>query len=309
MKFLLFSDLHYVPGVFPADWSHLRSLQRRAEETGCEMIIPTGDFCHGGEESQDYINAYNNFHIPSYHCLGNHDSDGAPLADTLKRYRMPADHYYCDQCGYRFIVLSTNDYKEGDQYSAYNQRNYYGQPDLNVDPACTLDYVSPEQVAWLEKTIEESDLPCLLFSHQSFERCDGAKNWDKIRKIIDDANKRKKFSVLMCASGHWHVDFARVLNDVLYLDVNAVTYHFLEKPHSCFPEEYRKRYPGMGCAIGYNAPLSAVITLMGSTVRVEGTQSSFYMGVTKTMTGNRWMDNAGREASPDIQSFTITLGH
>ncbi len=309
MKFLLFSDLHYLPGVFPSDWSHLHSLQRRAEENGCEMIIHAGDFCHGGEASWSYADAYNSFHIPSYHCLGNHDSDNASLEETLKRYRMPADHYFFDRSGYRFIVLSTNYYKDGDRYVAYSRSNQYGQIHDNMDPACELDYVPPEQLAWLEKTIAESTLPCVLFSHQSFERCDGAKNRKEVRKIIDAANQRKKFSVLMCVNGHWHVDHARVWNDVLYLDVNAVAYHYIGKLHHHFPESYLKQNKGMEASIGYNDPLSAVVTLIGSTIRVEGVSSSLYMGVTKVMTGGRASDNAGREALPEIQSFTVTLGH
>lgn len=309
MKFLLFSDLHYAPNVFPADWSDLRKLQQRAEQAGCEMIIHAGDFCSGAAASKDYVNAYNDFHIPSYHCIGNHDADSSLLSDTLKSYRMPADHYYFDQGGYRFIVLSTNYYKDGNNYVAYSHGNYWGQLDDNTNPECQLDYVSPEQLLWLEQIISESCYPCILFSHQSFERCDGAKNRNDVRRIIDNANNRKKHSVLMCASGHWHVDYARVWNDVLYLDVNSVSYHYMEKMHHCYPEEYLKKYPGMAGAVGYNDPLSAVITLDGNTIQVEGMKSSFVMGITKTMTGNRPMDNAGRECYPEIQSFTVTLGH
>ena len=55
MKFLLFSDLHYWPGVYLEDRSYLHRLQKRAEETGCELMIHTGDFCHGGDEVRDHI--------------------------------------------------------------------------------------------------------------------------------------------------------------------------------------------------------------------------------------------------------------
>lgn len=48
MKFLLFSDLHFAPGVFMgATWEGLHQMQEHAKAAGCEFIIHAGDFCHG----------------------------------------------------------------------------------------------------------------------------------------------------------------------------------------------------------------------------------------------------------------------
>ena len=39
MKFMLFADLHYCPGVFPVDTDReLRLIQQKAEEAGCELM-------------------------------------------------------------------------------------------------------------------------------------------------------------------------------------------------------------------------------------------------------------------------------
>ena len=105
MKFLLFSDLHHYPGVFMGGtWEHLREIQRRAEEENCEFLIHAGDFCHGPTLVPDYVKAYNDFHIPSYHCLGNHDSDKTSYEETLKYYNMPNGYYFFDNGGSGFNI-------------------------------------------------------------------------------------------------------------------------------------------------------------------------------------------------------------
>ena len=39
MKFLLFADLHYAPGMFKTfGWDALRLFQKRAKEKNCDMI-------------------------------------------------------------------------------------------------------------------------------------------------------------------------------------------------------------------------------------------------------------------------------
>ena len=300
MKFLLFSDLHYWPGVFLEDRTYLHRLQKRAEETGCEMMIHTGDFCHGGDGVLECIEEYNNFHIPSYHCLGNHDTERTPFEETLKRYRMPNNYYCFDRGGYRFIITDPNYYKDRGDYIAYTMGNFYDHPD-------TIDYMPPEQLVWMENTIAESELPCLIFSHESFERCDGVRNQEEVRGIIDAANRRKKNSVIMCVNGHNHSDFVRIWNDVVYFDVNSVSYCALARPHDLYPKEVCKKRAGMPGTVWYNEPLSAVVTLTGNTIKVEGSVSSMYLGITRVMTGTDKYDPAGREATPEIQSFEITL--
>lgn len=114
IKFSLFSDLHHYPGVFRSQTpEHLWQIQRRAEEEKVDFIIHCGDLTHAPHECQDFVGMYNDFHIPSYHCLGNHDTDGTPLEQTLRLYHMPDGHYYFDQNGFRMIVADPNYYFKG----------------------------------------------------------------------------------------------------------------------------------------------------------------------------------------------------
>ncbi len=300
MKFLMFSDLHHYPGVYDGGEGDLEILQKAAEENGCEMMIHAGDFCHGPSTCIDYVKAYNDFHIPSYHCLGNHDSDNTSFEETLKAYNMPADHYYFDKGGYRFIITNPNCYKDGEDYIPYSLGNYYSHPK-------TREFMPPEQIEWIKETIDSSPYPCILFSHPSFERSNGVKNRNEILKVIDDANKKKKHSVIMCINGHHHRDFVRVLNGVIYWDVNSVSYDYIDNPHELFPEEYRKKFSAAKHMLVYNDPLYAIVTLEGTRISVQGCESSLFMGVDREKSGNPVYDDAARPVTASIQSFDITL--
>ena len=98
----------------------------------------------------ELVEAYNDFHIPSYHCLGNHDCDRTPYAEVLDYYRLCEKGYYSFDCkGYRIIVLDTNYYKEGEDFVHYEMRSQFDHPRQ-------LDSLPPEELDWLFRTVEES---------------------------------------------------------------------------------------------------------------------------------------------------------
>lgn len=301
MKFLLFSDLHHYPGVFDGGtWEDLGVLQKAAEEHGCEFMIHAGDFCHAPSLVPDYVKAYNEFHIPTYHCLGNHDTDKTPLEETLKAYRMPADHYYFDRGGYRMVITNPNFFKDGEDYIPYSMSNYYSHAD-------TRETMPPEQIAWLKETVESSPYPCILLSHPSFERPDGVKNRDLILQVIDEANRKRPHSVLMCINGHHHRDFVRLRNGVLYWDMNSVSYDWLPQKHDLYPKALCDEISLLNHTVVYEDPLYAIVTIEGTTVTSEGVESTMFLGITREMTGNEPFGKAGRPVTPTVQSFKITL--
>jgi len=302
MKFLLFADLHHHPGVFMGGtWDDLALMQRRAEEENCDFIIHAGDFCHGPSNVPEYTRAYNDFHIPSYHVLGNHDTDDTPLDETLQLYKMPAAHYYFDCGGYRIIATDPNYYLLEGKYIHYDMGNYYAYGSYR-------DYMPPEQLAWLEKTIAESPYPCIIISHSSFERlADGVKNQMDVQRIINDANRRNPHSVLMCINGHHHRDNIRILENVCYLDMNSVSFDWVNEAHDCYPEDLCREIRLMNHTVVYNDPLYAVITLDGNRITIEGTESTMFMGINREHTTNPVCDRSGRPVVPKVQSANITL--
>lgn len=303
MKFLLFSDFHHSAGLFKGGTvEHIKLFEQRAKETGCDMMIHAGDFCHGTDHSMDAVEAYNNSEIPTYHCLGNHDSDFTPLPKVLEAYKMENDYYFFDRGGYRFIVYDTNYIKEEDgSYVHFDVLNY------KPKASSMLYYMPPKELEWLRETIESSEFPCVLIGHESIERVDGIKNRDEIMKLINDANKKKKHSVIMCINGHYHRDHVSVIENVCYLDVNSTICDWVENKHELFPEELNKSIKYMKHSIIYNDPLHAIVTLEGNRIRIEGMESSMFMGITVEMTGNPKYDRMGREARPYVGSVDITL--
>ena len=319
MKFLIFADLHYDPGyLYGADWTTLKKLQKRAEENDCDFIIHAGDFCYGPSNIKDYVTAYNDFHIPSYHCLGNHDCDNTPYEETLRLFNMKSNYYYFDCKGYRIIVLDTNYCKIGDTYVNYSLRNFRAYPDGH-------DNLPPEQLQWLADTIEDSEYPCLILSHASFERelvipkdeaemiqlskeANACKNYTEVREIIRKANEKTPHKVLMVMNGHHHHDFLRILDNVLYWDINTTAYDWVsDKGHDLFPEDFCKQHILANHTIAFDEPLSAVVTVEGTTITIDGAESTYFMGVTREMVGDYILDRSGRPTTARIQSAKLTL--
>lgn len=319
MKFLIFADLHYYPGIlYGTSWETLRQLQKRAEDNHCDFMIHCGDFGYGYDTMPEFADAYTNFHIPSYHCLGNHDCDHTSYEDTLKHFHMPNGHYFFDCKGYRMVVMDANYFIENGEYIHYSLRNYKNHPE-------SRDNVPPEQVEWLEKTIRQSPFPCLIVCHASFERecviprdheemiqlsneANGSPNGTQIRALLKQINEEMPRKVLMVMNGHHHRDNLRLIDNILYWDVNSTTYDWVcDRSHDKFPPELIAKHRLADRTVVYNEPLSAIVTIEGTTVTIEGSESSMFMGITREMVGDVVLDRSGRPTRPRIQSAKLTL--
>ena len=320
MKFLMFFDFHYHPGfLYGPDREALQALQRRAEENDRDFILHAGDFCYGPSKVTDLVEMYNSFHIPSYHCLGNHDCDLTPFSEVLKLYNMPSSYYHFDCKGYRIIVLDTNYYKEGNSFVHYEFRSQFDHPQQ-------LDSLPPEELSWLRQTVKDSPYPCILVSHASFEReCVPARDEAEmiqlsheanasiyaqtIRDFVRDVNQETPHKILMLMNGHHHKDFLRIIDNTLYWDVNATCYEWIcDQPHNAFPQELVRQHKLADHTMIFNRPLSAVVTVEGTTITIDGTETDTFMGVTRETHGDWTLDRSGRPSRPRIQSAKITLG-
>lgn len=303
MKFLMFADLHYHPGVFYGDdLDALKLFQKRAVEEGCEFILHAGDLCHGPSHVPELIEACNASPVPMYHCLGNHDTDRTSFAETLKLYNMPRGYYHFDCAGYRFMILDPNHCCVDGEYIHYDMGNYFQWPG-------NRDYTPPEQLEWIRNTIDESPYPCILVSHDSYEReFNSSRDYKEVQQIIRQANEKSPHKVLMVINGHHHRDFIRILDNVLHWDVNAVWYDWVgEEPHNGYPKEMCEKWSCLSKTIVYTQPLYAIVTLEGTTITIEGTESEMLFGVTRETIGAPLLDGSGRSVVPKIQSCKVTL--
>ena len=263
--------------------------------------IHAGDLTHGPSNHKALVEKYNQCPIPTYNCLGNHDTDHTPLTETLALYHMENNYYFFDFDGYRIIVMDPNYCKIGDDYVHFDLGNYYQTPDAR-------DWVPPEQLEWLKETIDTAPGPCIVISHESFEReADGVRNQAEVRRIFNEANAKKPHSVLMVLNGHHHRDFVRILDGILYMEVNSANYEWVANAHTCYPEELMMQYKLLPHCVSFTAPVYGIMTVEGTTVTCKGVSSELFMGVKREDTGNDKCDDAGRIVTPTVQSFRITL--
>lgn len=300
VKFLIFSDLHHSLNFDGGTYEDLQFFEQRAKQEGCDFIIHGGDLCHGPtyRDNADFVKAYNELDFPTYHCIGNHDADHSTFEEVLGHFQMENEYYCIDGDGARLIILNPNYYYEDGKYFHYSMGNYYGKD---------RDHFPPEQLAWLKETIESSKNPCILLSHPSIERVNGAKNRQAVLDIIHEANARKKNSVVMCINGHTHKDHMRVMDDVCYFEVNSASFEILDSRHNHYPPALCQKIRDINATLVINDPICAVVEVKGSKINVKGMKSSFFMGVTKDMTDDPFLDEAGRPASAEIRDFQVDL--
>lgn len=299
VKFSVFGDMHFSGGMYadkrgiqddaaPPWWcgdcdERLDFIFDRAKKENVNFIIHCGDFCHNPRGDRAAVEKYNNFEIPTYHVLGNHEMQIIPLEEVIDIYKMPADYYYFDKNGFRFVALNANYLKVGDEYipqSAGNLAKYRGE----------RNYLSPEQIAWFEEVVMTSPYPVVVFGHADMsrddEKEDAWKDREDFRNVIRKAHKNKK-RVLMYIGGHMHVDGLNIKEHVCYFNINSPTMYWMPTNHSCFPPEFHNKYPGASNCLYYNDPIHAVITLSeDGTIEIDGMESSFFCGIDhKTVMG------------------------
>jgi len=303
VKFSVFADIHHYPGVFMSQTpEHLTQIQDRAVREQCDFIIHVGDFTHNPTAEPEFIRQYNEFSIPGYHTLGNHDQDGCAWEESVKAYGMPGGYYSFDKNGFRFIILDPNYIFYDNVYTHYTKSNYYKAPGQQP-------IIPPDQLEWLKEQLETAPGPCVLFSHQSCEReVGGVVNWREVREIINAANRKHPGRVWMYINGHYHRDFIRILDNVVYFDLNSASYDWVEKTHDCYPKELCDQYKLVNHTVVYNDPVHAVITMdSDGLIKIDGMESSMLYDVTREKAGQPFADSSGRPVYPRVQSANLRV--
>lgn len=315
VKFCVFADIHYVPGTFPnstKEW--LGRVIDHAKAEKCDFIIHCGDLTSCPVRYADYVNFYNDCGLPAYHVIGNHDDDGNDHQETLKAYRMECGHYFFDRNGFRFVITDPNYIKYGDgKIAHYSKGNYFKKNSAAGD---VIGVMPPDQLVWLKETIENSPYPCIVFSHQSFERPTGnaCHNYREVLDIFDAANRKSPGKVRMAINGHHHRDCIRTLNNVVYFDLNSANFDWIgtNRAHTKYTKEYLeknglKHKDGKVPFVAWDDPIHAIVTMdADGSIKIDGMESKFACGVTPESVGV-FYDSCGRPTTAQVQSVDMKL--
>lgn len=299
--FLAFGDLHHYPGEFLDDKAQRwKKIVRRSVEQEAAFIVGLGDYVHEPEKNKAFAEKMMESPKDLYCCLGNHDTEHWPLEKALALYRMPHNYYYFDRSGYRFIVLDANYSLVEGEYVHYNPGVVRHKGGV----------IPPEQLAWLRRTIEESEAPCVLLSHHSIERPDGILNREEVWAVINSANAKRPHAVMLYINGHHHRDHCTVMNGVCCLDLNSAAYQYVNPPFSGYSPEVLALCHGMAYTLNFSEPLSALITLEGDrAIRIQGLTGAFLFGLTEeevaSVDGGRL--SYARRSVPFIRDYTVDL--
>ena len=215
---------------------------------------------------------------------------------------MREGHYFFDKGGFRFVVCDPNYYcEEPGKYIHFDHGNYHRR-----SKKATVNWIPPEQLEWMRETIIGSPNPCVVLSHQSFERAPNGGNVlnkDAVQAIFREANARRPGTVRLVMNGHLHMDNLRILDNILYWDVNSASNQWYPKTHDKFPAEYCRKHDRANHNIGWTEPLSAILSLWpDGRIKIDGSKADYLFGVSPKIAGLPEYDSHGRYVSPVIRS-------
>lgn len=345
LKLTVFADLHYKKRMYSTSVEHLRTVFDRAHAHGAQAVICLGDFCNDFCGSPEIVNEFlnNSYGLPVYNVYGNHELE--TMGNTMARVTPlltnqevnwghgitdgSVGYYYFDLEGYRFVALDTNySYNPDTEEWEHNREGSWGYPGSAGLEGHNINgnALSPRQMEWLRDTLDgaaDKGLRCIMLSHAPLTAQMSARAYEsrEIEKLIDDINKKKRGTVIMCVNGHRHTDAFLVRNGVVYLDVNTVingAWREKTTPHyksgqgfefvdydregneiSRYRMDHNDLRQGLNTWV-FTSPLSANITIDGDMLTVEGSEAEWAFGVLPDL-GALPEDNASRTV-PRISS-------
>ena len=345
LTFAVFSDFHYKKGMYASPIDGMQAIVDRAAQANAAFMIHGGDFCNDYKGSPELMNAYlkNNRNLPAYGVYGNHELESRgnvmPLVTPFLTNRPDSvvwatpdgkigdgftAHYYFESNGFRIICLDTNySWNPTTKEWMHNTEASYGPPNGNSSG----NSLGPKQLEWLEKVLMDAadkGIPCLVFSHVDYSaEWSSAPDTKKVREIFQKANAARQGTVLMAINGHLHTNHVKIIDNILFFDVNTVyngdwqggqkeqhytdgmTYDFVDYDQDGKPTGSRKRnLTELGQAKNtwfFTDPLSAIVTIdsLGHIV-IDGSQTTWRYNVIPSNDGHNGCEPFITSGSYDV---------
>jgi len=277
VKFSLFSDLHYRVGDYNWASKRLEAILERAEKNSVDFVMECGDFCHDVVRAKPIIDRYNNFKIPTYHAVGNHDFESTKtLEAVVDAYKMTrGNFYYFDKGSLRFIVLDTNYFinKKGEfeHYAASSAWDKCHQ---------TMAVITPPQIEMLKRAVSTAKGMCVVFSHNGIRTADPEKGITNAAEVLGIFAANPSIPILWI-NGHWHRNNLRLDDGIAFFTINTPTSDWLGGSHNAYPPEIMNSSPLAKREILFDVPVNAIVTVWpDGEVLIEGMKGATFMGLT-----------------------------
>lgn len=277
LRFGLITDVHQ--DVMPDGVDRVTAFADAMTKLKVDFVCQLGDFCQPKPANRPCLAAFERFKGDRYHVLGNHDMDGGFTREkAVAFFGMPARYYSFEKGGVRFIALDGND--PGGKAGGYKR------------------FIAKDQLDWLTKELAAATGPVVVLVHQPFDdQPGGIENHEAVRAVLKAANADGP-KVAAVFSGHFHKDYVRTIDDILYAQINSASYFWMgdKYAHKSYDAETHKKCPQLEVTCPYKEPLWAVVTIDrgAGTITIEGK-------ATEWVGGSPW-DVGGTEATHDTKT-------
>lgn len=244
ITFSVFADFHYKKDMYIPSVGDMREIFRRAKRDGAELVLHLGDMCNDYNGSPELMSAYleNDAGLEVFGAFGNHELESATNSMSTTTKRLTNSHasavfgtedgkvgdgsvayYYVDKDLFRFIFTDTN-YSVNPESGEFehNKEASWGAPGGNKREGS----LGEDQLRWLESVLLKSaddGKRCIVLSHASFSGIwQSSPDAERVRELFRKANKARKRTVVLAMNGHLHTNNSAVVEDVAYVDINAV---------------------------------------------------------------------------------------
>ena len=228
VRFGMLSDVHYAERepqwnrAYRQSKAKVQEAVDRMNQEKLDFAIELGDFkdqdavpneANTLKYLSDIESVFQKFKGPTYHVLGNHDTDGISKQQFLERVEntdipKTESYYSFSRKGIHFVVLDGDFTKEG---KAYDHGNFSWDD----------SFIPESQINWLKADLKLNRLPVVVFVHQMLgnwrDRKLEIQNAAAVRQILEQSGK-----VLCVFQGHVHEESYQVINGIPYYSVNAV---------------------------------------------------------------------------------------
>ena len=283
IRFGICADLHQ--DIIHDAPVRLKSFINEMNTEGVDFIIQLGDFCIPYEKNKIIVDIWKQFNGPKFHVIGNHDLDGNNTKEELIKFWDAMGIYYSfDIKGYHCIVLDSND---------PNPSGF-----------------SNEQLLWLESDLKKTKLPTLVFAHYGLDNDRVTVNAMKVRYILERANEEAGFRMVQLVfSGHYHCDYYNCINDIHYIQINSMSYHYMgpRYPANSYDSSILSSHPKIREVAPYRDPLWALIEISEKGKMTMHGKVSQFVGPTPRERGKSRIDDI-YPGVPFISNRNIKLG-